>query len=345
MSKNIWLSVLVIVIGILAIYLVSGIRPHIIFRSIIVSAFGSVYGITETLTKSIPLMLCGVGLSVAFKSSIWNIGAEGQLLMGAIGATWIALYVMPNAPRLVLLVCMFLVGAIFGALWALIPAVLKIKFNLNEIIVSLMMNYISIELVNYLVYGPWRSPFEWGFPYSSKFPINAQIPRLLDTRIHYPTLLLAILFAIFTYILLKRSKFGYEIKVIGENIEAAKYAGLNISKIIIITLLLSGGLAGLAGVGEVAGIHHRLRVASGISPGYGYTAIIVAWLGKLNPLLIVPVSFLFGGLLVGGDSIQVSLGLPGATINFINGLVLIFVITQGFSRNRVFLGKKGKSRV
>ena len=126
--------------------------------------------------------------------------------------------------------------------------------------------------------------------------------------------------------------------------EAAKYAGLNISRIIVVILLLSGGLAGLAGVGEVAGIHHRLRVASGISPGYGYTAIIVAWLGKLNPLLIIPVSLLFGGLLVGGDSIQVSLGLPGATINFINGLVLIFVMAQGFSNNRIFI-KKGRNRV
>ncbi|MBP8638562.1 MAG: ABC transporter permease [Dictyoglomi bacterium] len=344
MSKNIWVSFSVIVLGVLAIYLISGVRPDIIFKSIIVSAFGSIYGITETLTKSIPLMLCGIGLSAAFKSSIWNIGAEGQLLMGAVGATWIALYVIPNAPRLILLTVMFLSGAIFGALWAFVPAILKIKFNLNEIIISLMMNYIAIEFVNYLVYGPWRSPFEWGFPYSTKFPLNAQIPRFLDTRIHYPTLLLALFLAVFVHILLKRSKLGYEIKVIGENMEAAKYAGLNISRIIVVILLLSGGLAGLAGVGEVAGIHHRLRVASGISPGYGYTAIIVAWLGKLNPLLIIPVSLLFGGLLVGGDSIQVSLGLPGATINFINGLVLIFVMAQGFSNNRIFI-KKGRNRV
>lgn len=345
MSKNILLPILVVLLGILAIYLISGIRPDIIFKSIFISAFCSVYGITETLTKAIPLMLCAIGLALAFKSSIWNIGAEGQLLMGAIGATWVALYVMPNAPRSILLPTMFLVGAIFGAIWALIPAILKIRFNINEIIVSLMMNYIAIELVNYLVYGPWRSPFEWGFPYSTKFPLNAQIPRILGTRLHYPTFILALSFSILLYFLLQRSKLGYEIRVIGENIDAARYAGLNIPWIIVLILLLSGGLAGLAGVGEVAGIHYRLRVASGISPGYGYTAIIVAWLGRLNPLFIIPVSILFGGLLVGGDSIQVSLGLPGATINLINGLVLIFVITQGFSRSKLFISRRGRGKL
>ncbi|MCX7794947.1 MAG: ABC transporter permease [bacterium] len=332
--KNIGLSFLVIFLGLFAIYLVSSVRPDIMFRSIALSAFGSIYGLTETLTKSIPLMLCGLGLSLSFRSSVWNIGAEGQLLMGAVGATWIALYIMPNAPKFLLIPAMFLVGAICGGMWALIPAVLKVKFNLNEIIVSLMLNYIAIEFVNYLVYGPWKSPYEWGFPYSTKFPESAQLPRILDTRVHYPTLILALILAVILYIILYRSKLGYEIRVIGDSIDAARYAGLDIHRVVFLVLLLGGGLAGLAGVGEVAGIHHRLRVASGISSGYGYTAVIVAWLGRLNPLLIVLVSFLFGGLLVGGDAIQVSLGLPGSTINFINGLILIFVLVQGFSKTR-----------
>ncbi len=342
--RNLGLSFLVVILGLFGIYLVSGISPYIMLKSIIISAFGSIYGLSETLTKSIPLMLCGLGLSLSFRSSIWNIGAEGQLLMGAIGATWIALYVMPNAPKLILIPMMFIVGAICGGIWALIPAILKVKFNLNEIIVSLMLNYIAIEFVNYLIYGPWKSPYEWGFPYSTKFPISAQLPRILDTRIHYPTLILALVLAIFIYIILYKSKLGYEIRVIGDNIDAARYAGLDIRKIIILVLILSGGLAGLAGVGEVAGIHHRLRVASGISSGYGYTAVIVAWLGRLNPFLIVFVSFLFGGLLVGGDAIQVSLGLPGATINFINGLILIFVLVQSFSKIRLYSTKKGAER-
>lgn len=341
--RNLGLSILMIVLGLLAIYLVSGIRPDVLLKSMIISAFGSIYGLSETLTKAIPLMLCGLGLSMSFRASVWNIGAEGQLLMGAIGATWVVLYLMPNAPRLILILIMFLVGAICGGIWALIPAILKVKFNLNEIIVSLMLNYIAIELVNYLVYGPWKSPYEWGFPYSTKFPSSAQLPRILDTRIHYPTLILALILAVIIYIILYKSKFGYEIRVIGDNIDAARYAGLNIHRIILLVLLLSGGLSGLAGVGEVAGIHHRLRVASGISSGYGYTAVIVAWLGRLNPLLIILVSFLFGGLLVGGDAIQVSLGLPGATINFINGLILIFVLVQSFSKTRASLIRKRRS--
>lgn len=341
--RNFGLSILVILLGLFAIYLVSGIRPDIILKSIVISAFGSIYGLSETLTKSIPLMLCGLGLSLSFRSSIWNIGAEGQLLMGAIGATWIVLYVMPNTPKLILIPMMFIVGAICGGIWALIPAILKVKFNLNEIIVSLMLNYIAIEFVNYLVYGPWKSPYEWGFPYSTKFPTSAQLPRILDTRIHYPTLILALVLAVVIYTILYKSKLGYEIRVIGDNIDAARYAGLDIHKIIIMVLILSGGLAGLAGVGEVAGIHHRLRVASGISSGYGYTAVIVAWLGRLDPFLIVFVSFLFGGLLVGGDAIQVSLGLPGATINFINGLILIFVLVQSFSRTGLSSIKKRRS--
>ncbi|MBC7320021.1 ABC transporter permease [bacterium] len=341
--RNLGLSILVILLGIFAIYLVSGVRPDVMLRSIVTSAFGSIYGLSETLTKAIPLMLCGLGLSLSFRSSVWNIGAEGQLLMGAVGATWIVLYVMPNAPKLVLIPIMFLVGAICGGIWALIPAILKVKFNLNEIIVSLMLNYIAIEFVNYLVYGPWKSPYEWGFPYSTKFPTSAQLPRILDTRIHYPTLILALILAIIIYIILYKSKLGYEIRVIGDNIDAARYAGLDIHRIILLVFLLSGGLAGLAGVGEVAGIHHRLRVASGISSGYGYTAVIVAWLGCLDPLLIILVSFLFGGLLVGGDAIQVSLGLPGATINFINSLILIFVLVQGFSNARIPSIRKRKS--
>ncbi|MGC8972349.1 MAG: ABC transporter permease [bacterium] len=340
--SNSFLSILVIILGFLAVYLISGVRPDIILKSIVISAFGSVYGLSETLTKSIPLVLCGLGLSLSFKASIWNIGAEGQLLMGAVGATWVVLYLMPNAPRLILILAMFLMGAILGGIWALITAILKVKFNLNEIIVSLMMNYIAIEFVNYLVYGPWKSPYEWGFPYSTKFPLSAQLSRISDTRIHYPTLILAIILAISLYIVLNKTKLGYEIRVIGDNIEAARYAGLDIPKIVLVVLLLSGGLAGLAGVGEVAGIHHRLRVASGISPGYGYTAVIVAWLGRLNPLLIILVSFLFGGLLVGGDAIQVSLGLPGATINFVNGLILIFVLVQSVSKARISYVRKRK---
>ena len=271
-------------------------------------------------------MICGVGLAIAFKALVWNIGAEGQLLMGAVAATWVALYAIPDAPTVVLLPCMFVAGFLGGAIWGIIPGILKAKLRANEVITSLMMVYIASELVNYLVYGPWKGAGEWGFPYTTKFPPSAQLPRLLDTRIHYPTLILALLLAVLVYLLVMRTKLGYEIRVTGENPEAARYAGMSYFKTVVLVMLISGGLAGLAGVGEVAGIHHRLRYPQGISPGYGFTAIIVAWLGRLNPLAVILTSLLFGGLLVGGDAIQVALGLPVATINIFNGVILFFVL-------------------
>jgi len=189
-----------------------------------------------------------------------------------------------------------------------------------------MMVYIASNLVNYLVYGPWKGPEEMGFPYTSKFSASAQLPHLAWTRIHYPTLVLALLIAVVIYLLIARTKWGYEIRVTGENPAAARYAGMSYLKTLILVMVLSGGLAGLAGVGEVAGIHFRLRYPEGISSGYGFTATIVAWLARLNPLGAVLTSFLLGGLLVGGDAIQISLGLPSATIFVFNGTILLFVL-------------------
>jgi len=303
-----------------------GVNPLAAYKRIFAGAFGSLYGLSETTVKAIPLMICGVGLAIAFKALVWNIGAEGQLLIGAIAATWVALYGLPDAPAFVLLPCMFAAGFLGGAIWALIPAILKAKFRANETITTLLTVYIASELVNYLVYGPWKGAEEWGFPYSSKFPPAAQLPRLGNTRIHYPTLILALVLAVLIHILLMRTKLGYEIRVTGNNPEAARYAGMSYFKTVVLVMLISGGLAGLAGVGEVAGIHHRLRYPQGISPGYGFTAIIVAWLGRLNPLAVILTSLLFGGLLVGGDALQVAMGLPMATINIFNGVILFFVL-------------------
>lgn len=316
--------------SIAVMFWIYGANPLLTYQRIFRGAFGSWYGLSETITKSIPLLLCGLGLAVAFKMGFWNIGAEGQLLMGAVGATWVVLYFIPHAPFSVMLTLVFCVGFAAGAGWGLIPAVLKAKFRANEVIVSLMLVYIASELVNYLVYGPWKSPYEWGFPYSTKFPVSAQIPTIPNTRIHYPTLVLALVLAILIYILMRKTKLGYEIEVLGARPEAARYAGIESTRIILLVMVISGGMAGLAGVGEVAGIHRRLMYPSGISPGYGFTAIIVAWLGKLNPLFLILAAFLFGGLLVGGDAIQVTLGFPVGVINIFNGVILFFLLAGEF---------------
>ena len=305
-----------------AIFSSYGVDPFEAYRRIFAGSFGSWYGFSETVVKAIPLMVCAVGLSIAFRARLWNIGAEGQLLMGAIGATWVALS-FPGAPPIVLQSTMFALGFSFGAVWGLIPGALRARFGNQVAITSLMMNYIAERILEYLVYGPWKGPSEWGFPYTSKFSVSAQLPRLAGTRIHSPTLLLGLALAVVLFILTTKTRFGFEVRVTGENPDAAKYAGMSFFKIALVTMLISGGLAGLAGVGEVAGIQLRLR--TGISPGYGYTAIIVAWLSRLNSLLVVPVSLLFGGLLVGGDAIQL-IGLPFAAIDMFNGLILLFVI-------------------
>jgi simple sugar transport system permease protein len=331
------LSLLLALAVIAVLFRALGVDPIVAYRRIFRGAFGSVYGISETIVKAIPLILVAVGLTIAFQARVYNIGAEGQLLLGAICATGLAL-ARPDWPAWLLLPGMFVFGFLGGAVWALIPALLKSRFHVDEVLSSLMMVYIASESVNYLVYGPWKGASEMGFPYTDKFSASAQLPTWLRTRIHYPTLILGLTLAVLAYLLIHRTKWGFEIRVTGQNPMAARYAGMNYMRTVVLVMLLSGGLAGLAGVGEVAGIHHRLRYPQGISPGYGFTAIIVAWLARLNPLAAVITALLLGGLLVGGDAIQVALGLPVATMYIFNGLILLFVLGgELFTRYQVRL--------
>ncbi|MDH5703526.1 MAG: ABC transporter permease, partial [Aigarchaeota archaeon] len=192
-----------------------GANPLDVYSAIFIGSFGSVFGWSWTIVKAIPLLLCGVGLAVAFKALFWNIGAEGQLLMGAVGASGIALYVLPDAPPIALVPTMFAAGFLCGAAWGLIPAILKAKLKANEVITTLMMNYIASYFVNYLVIwpGPWNGPGEYSFPYSSIFAPSAWLPNIPGTSIHYPTLVLGLALAVFMYVLVRRTKLGYEIRV------------------------------------------------------------------------------------------------------------------------------------
>lgn len=311
-------------------FLIKGVSPVLALQKIILGSFGSPYGIKETITKAIPLMLIGGGLSIAFHGKFWNIGAEGQLLFGAIGATWVALFLGPRLSSYMVFPLMFLVGFIMGALFGMIPAIFRTKLHINETIVTLMLNYIAAEFVRFLVFGPWKGKSQFGFPYTDNFPISATLPLISGSRIHYITLMLSIFVILLSWFILYKTKFGYEVKVMGENPEAGRYAGINFTKTTLGIMILSGGFAGLAGVGEVAGIHHHLSYPDSISSGYGFTAIIVTWLARLNPLLVILSSLFFGGILVGGDAIQTSLGFPAATINIFNGLILFSLIAGGF---------------
>ena len=193
-----------------------------------------------------------------------------------------------------------------------------------------MMNYICAEFLTFLIVGPWKGKTKFGFPYTDELPASATLALLPNSRIHYVTLLIAILAVTVLAIIVYKTKFGYEVRVIGENPDAAKYAGIDFFKTTLIIMAISGGVAGLAGVGEAAGIHRHLSYPLSISSGYGFTAIIVAWLAKLNPAYVLVSGLFFAGILVGGDAIQISIGLPAATVHIFNGTLLVFLIMGDF---------------
>ncbi len=318
----------------------TGYDPFEVYSLMFKGAFGSRYGLIETVVKATPILLATIGVSVAFRMLLWNIGAEGQIYMGAFAASWVALS-FPDWPPLMLIPAMSIAGAVAGGLWALLPALPRAIWGVNEIITTLMLNYVAIYWVDYLVYGPWKDPKGFNFPLTPQFSQAAWLPCLGTTRIHLG-LTFGLAAAVAVSIMLSRTRWGYEIRVIGENPAAARYAGMNIPRNIVLVMLLSGAIAGIAGMGEVAGITHRLQ--HGISPGYGYTAIIVAWLAKLNPAGIVIASFLFGGLLVAGYAVQI-FGIPADIATMLQGSLLFFVLGgEALARYRVRIVRTGKER-
>ena len=330
------MSLVAAIAAISILFLIVGVNPIFAISEIFSGSFGSFYGIKETITKAIPLILIGTGLTLAFRAKFWNIGAEGQLLMGAIFATWTGLAFGQNLPPYIIVPMIFIAGFIGGALWGIIPAILKIKFSINEVISTLMLNYICAEILTMLIVGPWKGKQRFGFPGTNNLPDSAILGIIPGSRIHYATLILSLLCAIVLCIVVYKTRFGYEARVVGENPDAGKYAGINFLKTSMIIMAISGGFAGLAGVGEIAGIHHYLGYPASVSSGYGFTAIIVAWLAKLNPLYAIISGIFFAGILVGGDAIQISLGLPAATVQIVNGTLLIFLIMGDyFLKNKI----------
>lgn len=303
-----------------------GIFPTEAYRVFLNGAFGSFYALSETIKRMIPLALIGAGLSVSFQASVWNIGAEGQMLIGAIVGTWVALF--SHLPSSLLLPAMFILGFLGGALWGVFAAWCRNKLAINEIITTLMLNYVAANLVLYLILGPWKGKTVRGFAYTDPFPKEAWLATLGATRIPLVTLLLAILAVFVCYLILAKTTLGFELRVVGRGEKAAHLAGINIGRIVSLVMFLSGGLAGVAGVGEVSGIHHMLRHPAHISLGYGFTGVIVAWIARANPLGVLASSFLFGALMSGGDALKVSFGIPFQVIYILNGLVLLFLIAS-----------------
>lgn len=302
-----------------ALLIISGVNPLTTYTAMFRGAFGSWYNFTETLVKAIPLMLTGLGVAIAFQMRFWNIGAEGQLTLGGVAAAWVALFWAQGLPTWSLLPMSLIVGIAAGALWAGLPAALKAYLDVDETLTTLMLNYVAILFSTNLYNGPWRDPGGYGFPGTAQFPEAAWLPRL-SGRVHLG-IIFALILAAALWFVLKRTRWGFELRIIGENQTAARYLGINIPHNIVLALLLSGALSGLAGACEVLGISRRLQ--QGLSIGYGYTAIIVAWMAQLNPLAVIFVAILMAALLVGGDQVQMMMGLPAAVGRVLQGLILI----------------------
>jgi simple sugar transport system permease protein len=309
-----------------AIFWSYGVDPIRAYGVIIRGTLLSTRALPEIPRHAIPLLLAGLGLVLAFRAQFWNIGAEGQILAGATAATGVALFLPFPIPAPWVLPVMFLAGFIGGALWGLLPTVLRLRLAVNEVLTTLMMNYVAIYLVSWLVHGPWKGPEMRGFAFTNSFPPAAVIPVIAGTRIHWPTLLIGLALAAGTAALLSRTRLGFEIRVQGENPHAARYAGIDPARTTLLVMLLGGGAAGLAGVGEVGGIHHRLLDPNQISLGYGYAAIIVAWLARGSPLAAIVTAAFLGLVFSAGDVMRVGLQMPARVTDVFNGLILFCLI-------------------
>lgn len=329
-----WLPLATLGVGLLTALLISGALlaligadPILVLRHILVASFGSLGVLSDTLVKATPLMFTGLACAVAFRMRLWNIGAEGQLFLGAWGAS--AVVLVPMLPAgvspFVVVPVMLVCGLLAGALWGGIAGWLKARFGVNEIITTLMLNYIAIQWVRFWVFGPWS---EGGFQLSRQFPREAWLPRLTDFAAAIPDfggltvhlgLVIAIVCAVLVWFWLARTRTGYEIRLIGDNPRAAHYAGIDIGRTVILVMMVSGGLAGLAGMTEVGGSVHRLQ--DGFSPGYGFTGVIIAYLARFNPFGVIVASIAFGGLILAGREIQ-----PAGIPSMIQGIVLFCVI-------------------
>ena len=338
-NKTIFIRILSVLLSLVFAGLVIaalGYNPIEVFTNMIDGALGSATRLRQTVLKAVPLIITSLGILVAFKMKFWNIGGEGQIMMGAFAASAVALYT--DMPRPAMLLCMGLAAMVAGGIWAFIPAIFKAKMGTNETIFTLMLNYIAIKFVTYLQYGPWKDPGSQGFPKVADFPPNAVLPSLGGVHIGW---IIAVILVILVYVFLNHTKKGFEISVVGESVQTARYAGMPISSIIVISMLLSGGLCGLTGMIQASAVEKTLT--SALSANYGFTAIITTWLSGLNAIAALFVCAAFAVLVQGGSYIQISMSVPASVADMIQAIILFFVLgSELFLQYKVALHKHVK---
>ncbi len=315
------------------------VNPVKAYSALLDGAFGSTNAFAETLVKATPLLLVALGICISFRGDVINIGGEGQMIVGAILATWVGL-TFTTAPGWLTIAFALLAGFLGGAIWGGIPGLLKAYFRVNEILSTVMMNAIAVQLMNFLLRGPMIDPSQARL--ASKIPQTARLldafhlPRLVPTRLHLGALI-AVILAILVYILLWRTTLGYRIRAVGQNPHASRYAGIKVQHYMVLALLLSGAFAGLAGAVQVYGVNYRMITdgsASGFTGSAGFNGIVAALFGQLHPVWSIPASILFGALLVGANSMQRAVQVPSALITSLNGLVVVFVVSSEIWRRR-----------
>ena len=300
-----------------------GVNPAVALHALFVQPLTSLYGWAELGVKATPLILIGVALSIGFRAGVWNIGAEGQLTLGAICGGGVALWLY-QVDSIFVLPLMLLCGVLGGVAWAAIPAFLKTRFNANEILTSLMLTYVATLLLSLLVHGPWSDPDGFNFPESRIFSDSARLPVIVEkTRLHLGWLLALAMVAL-AWVMMARTLIGFQIKVIGQAPAAGRYAGFSINRVVWFCFALAGGAAGLAGIVEVSGPIGQLLPA--ISPGYGFTAIIVAFVGRLHPLGVLLAGLVLALSYLGGETAQITLNLPRAVTGVFQGMLLFFLL-------------------
>jgi len=306
-----------------------GADPVNVYSSIFISPFSSVSSAFRVLNRTVPLLLIGLAVYLPLKAGVWNVGGDGQFYLGAIVTTWVGLNVA--APAYVIIPLMIGAAMIFGGLWAFFPALLRAKYGINEIITTLLMTFIGIQLNLYMVLGPLRE--EGGFPASETLPDSARVPDFgeivpfVDVGLNI-SVLISLLFVAVIYVLVKKHTLGFEVDFVGENPDAAQQSGISTFRVIIYTMVIGGAIAGVAGMLELSSVQGRLQ--EGMSPGYGFTAVAIALLGREGPLRVVLAALVFGLLTVGGNAVAVQTSVSADIVDVISALVILFILASEF---------------
>jgi simple sugar transport system permease protein len=310
---------------------IAGIDPWKAISYLIKGSFGNRYGFGETLTRFVPLLFSSLSFAVAHKSGFFNVGAEGQLLMGAVGAVLVGAYIT-GLPPVLHITLAILAGVLFGAIWAGIAGMLKISLGANELINTMMLNYVAALLVEFLLHGPLKPADSYLYVSASVLP-SAKLPIILSKTPLHLGFIISLVVTIAVFYVIYRTPVGYQMRTVGANLKAASYAGINIVKVTVVALILTGGLAGMGGAMELMGTQYKL--INGFSAGYGYDGIGVAVMGRYNPVGIVLSTLLFAVIRVGMGAMQRGAGVPFPLLNVIQGLIIVFVIASNYLTNKL----------